>query len=98
MNVWLVLAAITLMAILYVVVPAWLSASRYFRGAKLVCCPVVGAGASVVVGRAGLAEALGRRSLRRISACSFWPRRDCCAQRCRLLPDEEIMEYRRPAV
>jgi hypothetical protein len=98
MNVWLVLAAITLIAILYVVIPAWLSARGYFRTAKLVSCPVVGAGASVVIGRAGLAEALGRRSLRRISDCSFWPRRNCCAQRCRLLPDEEIMEYRRPAV
>ena len=98
MNVWLVLAAITVMAVLYVMIPVWLSARGYFGSAKLVSCPVVGAGASVVIGRAGLAEALGRRSIRRVSDCSFWPRRSCCAQRCRLLPDEEIMDYRRPAV
>jgi ABC-type sugar transport system permease subunit len=97
MNVWLVLPAVTVMAVL-VVIPVWLAARGYFRSAKLVNCPVVGARADVVIGRAGLAEALGRRSLRRISACSFWPRRNCCAQGCRLLADEEIMEYRRPAV
>jgi hypothetical protein len=98
MNAWLVFAAITVMAVLYVVVPVWLAARGYFRSAKLVSCPVVGAGASVVIGRAGLAEALGRRSLRRIVTCSFWPRRNCCAQGCRLLADDELMEYRRPAV
>jgi hypothetical protein len=97
MNVWLVLAAIMVM-VLYVVIPVWLAARGYFRSAKLVSCPVIGAGASVVVSRAGLAEVLGRRSLRRISDCSFWPRRNCCEQRCRLLPDTEIMEYRRPSV
>ena len=98
MNVWLVFAAIAVMAVLFVVIPVWLAARGYFRTAKLVSCPMVGAGASVVIGRAGLAEALGRRSLRRILACSFWPRRNCCAQECRLLADDEIMEYRRPAV
>ena len=98
MNVWLVFAAITVMAALFVVIPVWLAARRYFRSAKLVRCPVVGAGASVLIGRAGLAEALGRRSLRRIVACSFWPRRSCCVQGCRLLADDEISEYRRPAV
>ena len=98
MNVWLVLGAVTVMAVLFVAIPVWLAARGYFRGAKLVSCPVVGAGASVLIGRAGLAEALGRRSLRRILACSFWPRRSGCAQGCRLLADDEISEYHRPAV
>ena len=98
MNVYFVLAVITLLAVLYVVIPVWLTARAYFHRARLVRCPVVGAGASVVVTRAGLAEASGRRSLRRITACSFWPRRNGCAQGCRLVPDEEMTEYRRPAV
>ena len=95
MNVWLVLVAIAVMGVVYIVIPVWVAARGYFRSAKLVRCPVVGLGAGVVIGRAGLAEALGRRSLRRILDCTFWPRRRSCAQRCRLLQDDEIIEYRR---
>jgi hypothetical protein len=98
MNAWLVLAAVALMAVVYVMIPVGLAAREYFRRDKLVRCPVVGLGAGVHVGRAGVAEALGCRSLRRISDCTYWPRRRGCAQRCRNLPDEEIHEFRRPAV
>jgi len=95
MKVWLVLVAIAIMAVVYIMIPVWLATRGFFRSHKLVRCPVVSLGAGVVIGRAGLAEALGRRSLRRISDCTFWPHRKSCAQRCRLLPDEEIWEYRR---
>ena len=98
MNVWLVLVAIAVAAVIYIMIPVWLAARGYFRSHKLVRCPVVGLNAGVVVGRAGLAEALGRRSLRRISDCTFWPRRKNCEQHCRLLDDEEIREYRRSGV
>jgi hypothetical protein len=96
MNVWLVLAAVALTAVVYVMIPVALAARGYFRRSKLVRCPVVGLGAGVLVGRAGLAEALGCRSLRRISDCTFWPRHQGCAQRCRNVPDDEIHEFRRP--
>jgi hypothetical protein len=94
MNAWLVLAAVTLLTVTYIIIPVWLATRRHFRSHKLVRCPVVGLGAGVIIGRAGLAEALGCRSLRQISACTFWPQRKNCAQRCRLLADEEILEYR----
>ena len=98
MNAWLVLATVALVAVVYVITPVWLAARAHFRSHKLVRCPVVGLGAGVIIGRAGLAEALGRRSLRRIMDCTFWPRRKGCAQGCRLMSDEEIQEYRRSSV
>ena len=94
MNAWLVLAAVALVAVVYIIIPVGLAAHGHFRSYKLVRCPVVGLGAGVIIGRAGMAEALGRRSLRRISDCTFWPRRNGCAQRCRLMADEEIWEFR----
>jgi hypothetical protein len=96
MNVWLVLAAVALVAVVYVMIPVGLAARGYFRRYKLVRCPVVGLGAGVLVRRAGMAEALGRRSFRRISDCTYWPHHKACAQRCRSLPDDEIQEFRRP--
>ena len=98
MNAWLVLAAVALVAVVYIITPVWLAARARFRSHKLVRCPVVGLGAGVIIGRAGLAEALGRRSLRRITDCTFWPRRKGCAQGCRLMSDEQIREYRRSSV
>jgi hypothetical protein len=98
MNAWLVLAMIAFLALVYVAIPAGLAARRYFCRHRLVRCPVIGLGAGVLVGRARLAEALGRRSLRRISDCTYWPRHRNCAQRCRNLPDEKIRDFRRPPV
>ena len=97
MNAWLVLIAIGVMAVVYIIVPVWLAARGYFCSRKFVRCPVVGLDAGVIIGRAGLAEALGRRSLRRISDCTFWPWRKSCAQRCRLMSDEEFGTTEDPA-
>jgi len=94
MNVWLIIATIAVLALLYVVVPVGLAARHHFRRYKLVQCPVLGLGAGVLIRRAGLAEALGWRSLRYVSACTYWPRRRACSQRCRLAPDEEIRDFR----
>ena len=95
---WLILGAVAFVAVVYIVIPVGLAARGHFRSHKLVHCPVVGLGAGVIIGRAGLAEAFGRRSLRGISDCTFWPRRKGCAQRCRLISDEEIREFRRSGV
>ncbi len=94
MKPWLVLIAIAVITLVYIMIPVWLAAHGYFRRHKLVRCPVVGLGAGIVVSRAGIAEAVGRRSVRRISDCTFWPHRKGCAQRCRLLADQEIVHYR----
>src|SRR5215470_7151546 len=95
MKLWLVFVAMAVMTLVYIMIPTALAARGYFRRYKLVRCPVVGLGAGILVDRAGIAEASGCRSLRRISDCTFWPRRNGCAQRCRLLGDEEILDYRR---
>jgi hypothetical protein len=94
MEPWLVLIAIAVITLVYIMIPVGLAARGYFRRHKLVRCPVVGLGAGIVVSRAGIAEAVGRRSVRRISDCTFWPHRKGCAQRCRLLADEEIVHHR----
>lgn len=98
MNAWLIVAAIALLALLFVVIPVAVTAHLAFRRQKLVRCPVIGLGASVLIARAGLAEALGVRSLRRVGECTYWPRRRGCAQACRNLPDEEFREFRQPPV
>jgi hypothetical protein len=97
MNAWLVIIAVAILALLFVVIPVALAARGYFRHHRLVRCPVVGLGAGVLVTRAGLAEALGCRSLRRISDCTYWPRHRGCDQRCRTAPAEEFREFRQPA-
>jgi len=98
MKPLLVLGVIAFLGLLYVVLPVVFAARGYFRHQKLVRCPLVGLGAGVRVTRAGLAEALGRRSLRRVADCTYWPRRRRCAQGCRMAPDEEFHEFDRPAV
>lgn len=94
MNAWLVLAGIALLAVCYVMIPLGVAAHGHFRRHKLVRCPVLGLGAGVLIQRAGVAEALGCRSLRRIADCTFWPRHKACAQRCLDVPDEDIRDFR----
>jgi hypothetical protein len=98
MNVWGVPAAIAFLTVFYVMIPLGLAARAHFRRHKLVRCPVVGLSAGVLIDRAGVAEALGCRSLRRVSDCTFWPRHQACAQRCLDAPDEEIRDFRLPAI
>jgi hypothetical protein len=95
MKLWLVFVAMAVVTLVYIMIPVALAARGYFRRYKLVRCPVVGLAAGILVDRAGMAEASGCRSLRQISDCTFWLRRNGCAQRCRLLADEEILDYRR---
>jgi hypothetical protein len=94
MNATLVLASLVLLAVGYVMVPVGLAARQHFRRHKLVRCPRLGLSAGVLIRRAGLAEALGCRSLRRVADCTFWPRHQACGQRCLDAPDDEICDFR----
>ena len=95
MNPWAIVAGITGLAVFYVMLPLGLAARAYFRDHKLVHCPVIGLAAGVRIRRAGLAEALGCRALRRVTDCTFWPRHRGCAQSCRNVADDELAEFRR---
>jgi hypothetical protein len=96
-SIWLTLGAITALAVLYVMIPVGIAGRGPFRRHKLVRCPIVGLGAGVLITRAGMAEALGCRSVRRVVDCTFWPQRKHCAQRCRQLPAEDIRDFPGPA-
>lgn len=97
MNVWLVLAAIAFLTVFYVMIPVGLGARAYFRRLTLAACPVAGLTASVRIQRAGVAEALGCRSLRRVSDCSLWPQHQGCGQACLHGLEERPREARLPA-
>jgi hypothetical protein len=96
MNAWVILAGIAFVALAYVLIPVAAAAREHFRRQKLVRCPVIDLGAGVLVSRAGLAEALGCRSLRRVSECTFWPRHKGCAQQCLAVPDDELRDFQVP--
>ena len=92
MNAWIVLVGVVLIAALYVMLPVGFAMSARYRRQKLVDCPVGYRPATILVGRAGLAEATGIRALRRIRRCSLWPERRSCARRCLKLPDARIRD------
>lgn len=92
MNAWIVIVGVALVAALYVALPVGLAMSARYRRQKLVDCPVGSRPATILVGRAGLAEATGIRALRRIRRCSLWPERRECARRCLDLRDERLRE------
>jgi len=90
MNSWIAILGIVIIAIVYVAVPVGLSMYHRYRRWKIVTCPAVYRPAAILIGRAGLAEALGIRSLRRIRGCSRWPERYGCDRRCLAASDDEI--------
>jgi hypothetical protein len=90
MNAWLIFVGIIVIAVAFVVLPAGCSMSAQYRRWKIVACPRSYRPAAILVGRAGLAEALGVRALRRVRACSLWPERCGCDRGCLDLPEGEI--------
>jgi hypothetical protein len=98
MNAWTIILMTVVVAAVYVVIKAGLTARRHFRTHKLVRCPVLGVGSAVLISRAGLAELFGWPALRRVSDCTYWPRRAACGQRCRLAPTGEFRDYQKPLV
>jgi len=65
--------------------------ASYHRRPKRLRCPLTDVDATVSIGGSGLAEALGMRSLRRVTSCSRWPRQGC-VQACRQLGEESMRE------
>jgi hypothetical protein len=90
MNPWVILAGIIALAVVFVALPVGLSTSSRYRRWKVVGCPRTYRRAVILVGRAGLAEALGIRALRRVRDCSLWPARSGCDRRCLSLPEDEV--------
>ena len=90
MNPWMILVGVVLIAVVCVALPVGLSMSARYRRWKIVGCPTAYRPAAILVGRAGLAEALGLRVLRRVRACSLWPERCGCDRGCLRLPEDEI--------
>ena len=90
MNLWAVIVGIVLIAVVYVALPVGLAMSARYRRWKIVDCPAAYRPTAILVGWAGLAEALGIRSLRRILGCSRWPERYGCDRRCLAVSDDEM--------
>jgi hypothetical protein len=90
MDLWLVVPGLVLLSLLYVVLPVAYAMASHYRRPKLVRCPLAREDAAIQVGRAGAAEALGRRALRRVEACSLWPERRACLQSCLDAPEGAI--------
>ena len=67
MEVWLLLAAIVVLAVLYVALPVGLAMRAHFARPRAIRCPMERVDAAVEVRGAGLAEALGWRSLRTVA-------------------------------
>ena len=92
MNLWVLLPALVLVAALYVLVPVGWAMASHYRRRKLVRCPLTGLEVAIKIERAGLAEALGRRTLRQVGDCSLWPKRARCDRPCLACPEEAIRE------
>jgi hypothetical protein len=90
MNPWMILVGLVLIAIIFVALPVGRAMSVHYRRWKIVGCPTTYRPAAILVGRAGLAEALGIRALRRVRGCSLWPERCGCDRGCLDLPEDEI--------
>lgn len=89
---WIVIAAITALAVLYVLIPVAADTFFRYRSKKVLGCPETGGEAEVSVdaSRATFTSVLGR-TLLRVKNCSLWPERKECGQDC-LGPSEKEMQ------
>ena len=80
---FMTIAAIILIALLYVVAPIAADAFARFRGKHTVRCPETGLTAEVEIDarHAALTAVPGPAEVR-VAACSLWPEREGCAQQC----------------
>ena len=82
MLIGLTLTAIVVLALGFVALPVGLAMWSAYHAPVPLQCPYARCDVTVRIGRAGLAEALGIRSLRRIDECAIrqdrWFCRDAC--------------------
>jgi nucleotide-binding universal stress UspA family protein len=83
MNLWIVLLAMGIVALVFVLVPVAVATFRAYRKPLQLPCPMAGTPASIQVDAAGAAfsELRGAQRLR-VMACSRWPRAWGCRQQC----------------
>jgi len=83
MNIWTVLVAIALVALITVVFPVAMATFVHYRRPRRLTCPMTGAATSVEVkaGAAAISEVFGGRKLD-VRDCSRWPRAWGCRQGC----------------
>lgn len=76
--------AVSLLAVLYVVVPSFLIVYADSRGWKFIACPEEQKLAQIrfKAGRVAASSLFGNGAVRDVRDCSFWPVRAGCAQRC----------------
>ena len=80
---WMILTAITVLALSYVVTPVVVDVFLRFRGRRMVRCPETGLVADVALDarHAALTAVPGPPDVR-VKECSLWPDREDCEQRC----------------
>jgi hypothetical protein len=80
---WTTLAAIAALALVYVIAPIVADAFDRFRRTRTVGCPETGLAAEVDMDawHAALTAVPGPPDAR-VAACSLWPARTGCAQKC----------------
>jgi hypothetical protein len=97
MNLWIVLPAIALLALLYVLVPVAATTFSRYRGMLLGRCPETHGNVRLRFDpiRAAVSSCFGR-TRRSVLSCSLWPARRGCGQECSALPEHELRESRGP--
>jgi hypothetical protein len=80
---WITLAAIGALALVYVIVPIVADAFVRFRETRTVGCPETGLAAKVDMdARHAALTAVPGPPDARVTACSLWPARSGCEQKC----------------
>jgi hypothetical protein len=79
----LTIAAVTALAIVYVLLPVFTYAFQIYRQKKVLKCPEAAVLAEVDIDapRAALSRVFGKHLLR-VKNCSLWPKRKGCGQGC----------------
>ncbi len=87
---WLLLAAIVAVAVVYVLLPIVGGVFLRFRATRDLTCPETGTNAKVGVDAKWAAfTAAFRHPILRVKTCSLWPKRSSCQQSCLDSPERE---------